>query len=346
VTSPVSFHFVTAAEATPRYTRMARLWAWSLRTNAGVLAHAPRTVVFNDRADDDAARRLRTESGAEVLTRPRLSRTHPETNKFNALFAPALADLPADAWVVLTDCDVCCVHDLAPLVRELTANAAGPIDVAAAPEGHRATPSPTKPADWSPVRGYARLLREHAGLDDAALARLEHPWFAGHPTPTRYPYFNGGVICIRAGVLPAYRDALLELSPLLHARVRRWQPNPARLLARAWNAKVDRRPGAERRTRGWFFRERFADQVALTVAAARLGLHLGVLPHALNWRCPGMPHGTASPPMLLHYFELALGLNPERIFEPGWREDFARSHNEGRRALAKVVGDYLAACGE
>ena len=105
-----SFHFLCTAEPTPRYRRMVQLWAWSIRQRAGALAMAPITVTYNDAPDPEAARFLEAMK-VRVETRPRLSTSHREVNKYNSLRAEGLDQ--AD-WIVLMDCDTAVIDDLAP----------------------------------------------------------------------------------------------------------------------------------------------------------------------------------------------------------------------------------------
>lgn len=326
---------VTVAEATPRFCRMLKTWAWTFRQFAGRWRDAPLTVVFNDAGDLATSAWLTRHAGVEVHVRPRLSPKHKETNKFNGLWTPSLA---ASDWVLLTDADIAFADDLAPLERELT-----DADLAASPDG--CDPSlrqPGRPSGWTPIRRFDLLLKEFAGIDDTALRALEHPWFIDRWPLTRYPYLNSGVIAIKSDRLPEVRQALVDTSLQLYARARRLHPNPVQLLRRFWNSRWDRTSRGERASLGWFFRQRFADQVAITVVAARLGLRLAVLPHAFNWRGTGMNHGDETP-RILHYFRPAFGLPVERVLEPSWIPAYSRDANPGKRALARVIEAFLRA---
>jgi hypothetical protein len=318
---------------------MVRLWAWSLRTRAGGLASSPLTVTFNDRADTATAEWLRQFPATECVVRPRLSAAHREVNKYNALWAPGLDS--AD-WVILTDCDVAFVSDLSPL-----ADALGDADFAAAPEGHEPrNPPPGRPRHYKTIRHYEALLLRETGLTREALAAHRHPWFTDRWPCTTYPYFNGGFIAIRGTRLAEFREAILGMSSRLFRRARINHPNPLFFLQRFWNSRWDRTPWADRLCIGPFFRQRYADQVALAVVAIKKGFRYRVLPHCFNWRSLGMGHGEELPIRVLHYFEPALGLPADRILDTDWIADYSASTHPGRQALAGLVRDFLATTGQ
>ena len=327
------FHLVCTAEATPKYCRMVRLWAWSLRNRAGALAGSPLTVTFNDQADEQTAQWLRRLPAADVSISPRISRSHREVNKYNALWAPGLENTE---WVVLTDCDVAFIDDLGPIADLLK-----DVDFAAVPEGHDPrNPPPGRPRNYKAIRNYEQLLLSETGLSLEELATHRHPWFTDRWPCTTYPYFNGGFIAIRSSRLAEFRDAVLDMSRRLYRRARRNHPNPLRFLQRFWNSRWDRTPWADRFCIGPFFRQRYADQVALAVVAIKLGLRYRVLPHCWNWRTLGMGHGEELPIRIIHYFEPALGLPLDRILDPAWIPTYAASDNPGKKALAELVAEY------
>jgi len=328
-----SFHFVCTAEATPKYCNMVRLWAWSIRNRAGALAGSPLAVAFNDQADETATAWLRRLPAVDVFIQPRISASHREVNKFNALWAPGL---DRAEWVILTDCDVAFISDLEPLADQLK-----DVDFAAAPEGHDPRNPPTgRPRNYKAIRNYERLLLQETGMSAAGLAAHRHQWFTNRWPCTTYPYFNGGVIAIRGSKLQEFRSAVIETSRRLYMRMRSLHPNPLYSLRRFWNSRWDRTPWADRLCIGPFFRQRYADQVALAVVAIKLGLRYRVLPHCWNWRTLGMGHGEELPIRIIHYFEPALGLAPDRILDGDWLSDFSASSNPGKRVLAELVREY------
>jgi len=313
---------------------MVRLWAWSLRQRGGALAQAPVTVTFNDQTDPDTAQWLIRETGCQIRVLPRLSLSHKEANKYNALMAP---DLEQANWVVLTDCDVACMNDLAPLGNWLTDS----VDAAAAPEGHQpAVPPPGKPAHYKPIRRYGELLVGLADLTPAQMTTHQHPWFTDRWPCTVYPYFNGGVVAVRGSCVKAFRETLVPMTQALYTRARRWHPHPLLLLKRFWNSRVDRTPWADDLCLGPFFRQRYADQVALMATFLKLRLRYTVLPHCFNWRARDMGHGEELPIRLLHYFKPALGVPLDQLFNPDWIPAYRQSDNPGRQALAEIVTQY------
>lgn len=332
-----SFHFLCTAEPTPRYRRMVQLWAWSIRQRAGALAAAPITVTYNDAPDPEAVRFLEALK-VRVETRPRLSTAHREVNKYNSLWAEGLDQ--AD-WIVLMDCDTVVINDLAPLPGLLEQ-----VDLAAAPEGHDPRmPPPGRPRGYRAIRGYERLLLSETGMTPDQLAGYRHPWFTGHWPCTDYPYFNGGVIILSSSRLMEFRDRILDTSRRLFRRMRHVHPNPAYFLQRFWNSRWDRTPWADRLCIGSFFRQRYADQVALAVAAIAGRFPYRVLPHAWNWRSTGMQHGEESPIRILHYFEPALGLDTNRIIDSDWIDAYRASDNPGQQALSTIVSEFLRSTG-
>jgi hypothetical protein len=323
-------HFVTAAEATPYFCRLACLWAWSLRQRAGALSDSPLTVVFNDRTDPDAETWLRRLPGVRVLARPRVSRIHKEANKYSALWAPEIEQ--AD-WVILTDCDVVCADRLDPLPNLLAG-----VEFASVLDGM----TPRADGTYRPsVYRYDRLLQDLGSISAETLASHHLTQYDGIRLPGNLPYFNGGMLAIAGRRVPAFREVVVELSNLIH----RWsQPGlgqPLRLVQRAWNSMCSTSASGEKLMIGWHVRrKRFADQAAIFPAVLKLGLPYRVLPHAYNWRSATMAAPSESP-RLIHYYQHALGIPPARILDPDWIPAYRDSTDPGRRALAGVVADFL-----
>lgn len=326
-------HFVAAIEAIPRHCNLARLWAFSIRRFGGAASSSRISVVFNDRVHDAAARLLERESDVAVEVRPRVSRYSPHANKYNALFAK---DLESADYAVLTDADVACVGDLDLLNLELRERPA----FAAAPE--LLYPELMSAPDLPAVLGYANLLRSFTGLSQAELERHAHPWFIEQNPWSRYPVFNGGMMCVRGDRVRAFREGVLRNTDRLWLAMRRIHPNPIRTLARAWNSRVASRSRAwSRWTAGYYFGQGFSDQVAIFPTVLQLGESYRVLPHCLNWRHPGTGHGEDDPPRLIHYYQLAFGLDLNRLLDPSWLESAPRPANSGQQRLAAAVREYL-----
>lgn len=269
--------------------------------------------------------------GVQVTTRPRLSRLHKEVNKYNVLWTPGLEE--AD-WILLTDCDVACAGPLDGLEALLEG-----LDFAAVSDG---VPARSRRSPRPPVLRYDYFLRLFSGLSGRELKQHAHPEFIHQPPFTRYPYFNGGVMMIRGARLASFRETIVELSEQVFRQACRRQLNPLRWIQQAWNNAWFRSRHAHRLSLGWHMRQRYADQAVILPCLLKLGLRYTVLPHAYNWRY--IEIGAKNPPpLLIHYFEPALGIAPDRILSRHWLDAFAHSNDEGRQALAGLVHDYLAA---
>lgn len=322
------FHFAATAEANPKFCRMAKLWAWSLRHLGGALADGPITVCFNDESDAATAGWLE-QLKVRVRSRPRLSEKHKEVNKYNVLWTEGIEN--AD-WVVLTDCDVVCTNDLAPLADWLAGHEFGAVSDAVVRYDGR----PYR----HPVIHYPNMLRAFTGLSVGALQAHQHPEFTGRPPFTVYPYFNGGMLAIKGAHVPAFRKAVVDISRRIYAATRPAQWNGLRVLQRAWNNLWDKSAYATRLCVGWHLRPRYADQSAIFPAVLKLALSYQVLPHVCNWRYQDLAAPGAEP-LLLHYYEQALGIPPPRILDGTWLDSYRTSADRGRVALAQTVQAFL-----
>jgi len=328
------FHFLCTAEATAKYCQMVRLWAWSLKNKTSLPADTQFTVTFNDCADEQTVKWLMQFEGASVNIRPRLSKQHAEVNKYNALWSP---DIGKSEWVILTDCDVVFVNSIVPLINLLAE-----VEFGASPEGHNpVNPPPGHPENYRAIRNYEELLLSEISLSLDQLRKHRHPWFTDKCPRTDYPYFNGGFIAIKTSKLKEFRNAVVELSQKLYFQMRWNHPDPIFFLRRFWNSRWDRTRWADFFCIGPFFRQRYADQVALAAAVLKLNLKYTVLPHSYNWRCAGMGHGEEVPPRVIHYFQPAFGIPLTDILKDYWIDSFLSSKNYGKKALAETVLQFL-----
>ncbi len=324
------YNFAITTEPIPAFCRMACLWAWSLRRNAGALANSHIFVVFNDRTDPATEKWLNRLSNVTVLARPRLSHDHKELNKYSALWAP---DLEKADYVILTDCDVVCTNRL----DELGALMAG-AEFGGIPDNPISTAHGTyKPS----ICRYARMLNDLSGLSPDEVRAHRHESGTSRQPYTGFPYFNGGVLVIGGRRLAEFRALVVELSRHIHHQVYRDQTHPLGLMRRTWNALWARCPEGERFMIGWHVRrKRFADQAAIFPAVLKLRLPYRVLPHEFNWRYRGIVRPEETP-RLIHYYKSALGIPPPRILQADWIHAYQMSNDVGQRALANVASEFL-----
>lgn len=271
-------HFAIVAEASPAYCAMARLLAFTIRSRAGRLATAPIHVVFNDRADPATADELSCRWNAQVHTWPRLSSTIGFLNKYNALNPACVAG--AD-WIIVLDCDTLICESLDPLAEWMDSTRD---DVAAVPVLAKTA--------W----GLEDIFMRFSEVSRDDLSRMTHPWFV-----SSYPYFNSGVIALRAAHAPAFQRCVLDLTAALYREMSTSLTRPIHSLRLRWNRKVCKRRDADRLVLGSFFTKFYAEQVGMSATILKLGLRYSVWPHAWNWRAPGSGHGEDSPIRILHY---------------------------------------------
>lgn len=310
-----------AAEARPAYINMAALCCWSIRSQGGALSNAAVSVVFNDREDPAAARWLESRLGVDVSVKPRRSPALHFLNKLNALDA---SDAAASDWTVYLDCDTAIANPLDDLAAWMSTST----------DAFGAAPVNAKAA-WK----YDRIILRHTDLTPDELEAHAHPWFN-----TRYPYFNGGVFCIRSAHLPEFRRRYESLTRALFEEMKSgW--NPLRWARIKWNRRVCKSAHADTLVIGPFFTRYYAEQVALAVTVLGMRLPYRVLPGAYNWKLPDTGHGEESPIRILHYLQSRHPIDRARLFTGEWVDDYATDKWEGRRELARLVRAFAASNG-
>jgi len=315
-------HFAIVAEASPAYCAMARLLAFSIRSRAGRLASAPIHVIFNDRADPDAADELRGRWEAQVHALPRLSSTIGFLNKYNALNPACVAG--AD-WIIILDCDTLVCESLDRLADWMNSTKE---DVAAVPVLARTA--------W----GLDDIFVRFSGVPRADLERMTHPWFV-----SSYPYFNSGVIALRADHAPAFQRCVLDLTAALYREMSTSLSRPIHSLRLRWNRKVCKRADADRLVLGPFFTKFYAEQVGMSATILKLGLRYSVWPHAWNWRAPASGHGEDSPIRILHYLGARYPIDRARMLDDDVVAQAALAHRDhpGWNALGSTLRAFRQA---
>lgn len=324
VASP-RLHITLVAEDNPAVANMLRLFAWSLRQNAGAAADAPVTIVFNERADESLTRELDSRFGVRSIVRPRISTELRFTNKWNCLEA----DLGSAEWMLFVDWDIAICATLDPLLERL----------AAAPKstGFFCAPEVLQQA-W----GMRHILKKHAGRTDAEIDALENPWYPSD----RLPVFNTGVFAIRAERIPEFRQEIVPMCQRLHRSMRATTWNPLQWATVQWNRRHWKKPDASRRIIGSFFPRVHSGQIAVPTTLIKLGINFELLPHSYNWYYLSRRYGEDTGVRILHYMTSQFpGVDKEHLFEGGFFDRYRNSDNPGCRALANVVSDYNAANG-
>lgn len=307
-------HFVTTVEDRPDYHAMVRLWAFSIRRRAGMFADAPISVAFNERMDAGVARALEADLGVQCVVKPRISAKMRYANKYNALDLPGLEGSDA---VMFFDTDTVVLEDLAPLAQMVPT-----ADVWAANEyqGNR-------------IFGLDRLFTRYAGVTGERAGVYRHAW-----NPMGLPYLNGGVWIVRTAHLRAFRERVLELTFELFAAMSAGSPNPLHWLRIQWNrAHYKRRPGWVLKP---YFPKFYSDQMAIGLAAASLGLKLGILPRAFNWYYDVEGQGETRPLRVFHYAQAHYPLERARLLDGAWAEEYAASNQPGKVGLAGLWREH------
>jgi len=309
--------FAVAGEAKAEHENMLRVLSYSLRTRGGALCDAPIYITFNDRLNETVADDLRNHCGAVVESRPRLSRDMGFMNKYNSFFAPGLQD--AD-WVVLLDCDVAVINDLAPLLEwaETTKADLGGVRV-----------------DSSQVWGLETVIHRRTGLPLETVQQWKQ-------ADDAYPYYNGGMIIFRGQYLETFRESVIAESHELFRSMRTGGLNPLHWLRIQWNRKMVNHTGSQRLIIPPFFAKCYADQVAIITTMVKLGMKCDTLPHQFNFRVPSMAPGIDEDGILiLHYLKAYYPVDQRNLFNSSWIGDYVRSEHCGHRALGDLVRSYV-----
>jgi len=311
-------HFVTTVEDRPDYHAMVRLWAFSIRRRAGMFAEAPISVAFNERMDAEVARALEADLGVKCVVKPRISAKMRYANKYNALDLPGL--LESDA-VMFFDTDTVVLEDLAPLA-EIVPTA----DVWGVNEYRHER-----------IFGLDRLFERYAGVTAGRAGAYRHAW-----NPMGLPYLNGGVWIVRTAHLAAFRERVLELTFELFAAMSAGGGKPLvwplHWLRIQWNrAHYKRRPGWVLKP---YFPKFYSDQMAIGLAAASLGLKLGILPRSYNWCYDVEGQGETRPVRVLHYAKIHYPLECERLLDGGWAAEYAASGQPGKVGMAALWREH------
>lgn len=310
-------HFAIVAEATPAYCAMARLLASSIRLRAGALCTSPIKIVFNDRQDERTAEELRKRWGVHVLVKPRISQEIGFLNKYNGLDREVTEG--AD-WILILDCDTIVCSPLDGLWAWMDSDPEA--DVAAVPVLAKTA--------W----GLEQIYRTFAGCSAEDLSRMRHPWFVSD-----YPYFNSGVIALRATRARAFQQTVLEMTRSLYREMSTSLSRPFNSLRLRWNRKVCKTRHADQLVIGPFFTKFYAEQVGMSASILRLGLRYSVWPHAWNWRVPDSGHGEDSPIRILHYLGARYRIDREHMLEEGVPHQGEGEH-AGWQALRSAIEEY------
>lgn len=317
---PPRVAFAITAEPNPKCNAMLRLLAWSIRTNAGVLADAPIGVVYNERVDEDAARVLDRDYGVEVRSAPRISDTLRFVNKWN--FVEARCVQEAD-WVIFLDYDTVICDDLDAVAEWM------------------ATTRDRVGAVPSIVQDHFRFdhfIRRYTDLTDAEIETSIHPWF-----PNRYPSFNNGVMFMHRDVLGLFRREMPEFShALFHALSAGRSLNPLHWLRMHWNKRAWKWRDPQRWVVGPYYPKIHSQQIAWDLLILRHRMPYRVWPHIYNWRHPGTGHGPETPIRILHYLGSRYPIDRARLFDGAWIQDYAASDHAGQRALSRMVQAFNA----
>ena len=318
------WRFVLVTEDLPKYRAMTRLCVWSIRRRAGRLADAPISLVFNERVSDETRAWFRDDFRCDVSVRPRIEGIPKTSYKFNALLAP---EIEPGEWLVYADCDCVVANDLGPLV-DLTLAMAERDGI-----GFASTPTNMKQA-W----GLDRIFARYTGRPRSSFERLRHPWFL-----EGLPVFNSGVFVLRSEHAGSLFREVAPLCAEVMRRGRATSPNPLHWAKTQWNRRVWKGAWKDRLVIPPWYPRNHAGQIALPIALLRLGVEMGVLPHAYNWRMPGLGQGEDDPIRILHYCgHHRFPFDRAEVLSGDYVDGFARSGEPGRVALAEAVRAYAS----
>lgn len=311
-------HFVTTIENRQDFHSMARLWAFSIRSQAGIFSSMPISIACNDTLDEGFASEMREKYDAGVTCFPSISRVMLFANKYNALSLPGISS--AD-WVMWLDSDTIVASELDPLDSLLASSSADFLGVGEFP--------------CKRVFGLPKFYTRFGGVMPERLHEYQHPW-----NPLGLPYFNGGVWLIRGSHAEKFQARELELTFKIFAAMRASSLNPLHWAKVQWNRKVYKSKYASRLVIQPFVPKFYSEQIAIGLAAVSLGLKIGNLPRAYDWMCDSPTQGENYPIRVLHYVQSMYPLDKATLLQGAWAPGYAASGEPGKVALAETWNRY------